>query len=348
MRTAILAAALLAAACGRQSSIVINLPGGPGATRAEPVRTLPAGREPAVVLESHAGSVTLRAAPPAADGTPAPVTVEATLHATEEKDLDRIRVRAESDGDGTVSIGWDVTEGSRNNLSVSFVVTAPPGSAPSIRTGAGSVEAEGFAKGLAARTGGGSIEVRKVEGDLALESGAGSIEVGGGKGALTAKTGGGSLKAADRAGDLRLESAAGTIKVAGGAGRVEAATGGGSIAVEGRAGDLLLETRAGTVDVSGAKGAVRAKSGGGSVSVEGDLSGECRAESSAGSVKVRIPASASLVVEGGTQAGSVETDLPLSVEGKYAAKTLRGTLGDGKGGTLTVRSGAGSVSVGSR
>lgn len=72
MRTAILAAALLAAACGRQSSIVINLPGGPGATRAEPVRTLPAGREPAVVLESHAGSVTLRAAPPPPTAPPPP------------------------------------------------------------------------------------------------------------------------------------------------------------------------------------------------------------------------------------------------------------------------------------
>jgi DUF4097 and DUF4098 domain-containing protein YvlB len=143
----------------------------------------------------------------------------------------------------------------------------------------------------------------------------------------------------------RLTSGAGSVRASGFEGGLEARSGAGSIAVEGVRGDLRLETSAGSIRVQGADGAVVARSGAGSIDVAGTLRGTCSLETDAGSVEAALPLDSRLKVDGSTGAGSVRTDFPLAVTGKYAARGLSGTLGDGTGGTLRMRSDAGSITL---
>jgi hypothetical protein len=294
------AAALAAAACDASPVLAFSLS---QVERVEPAVRVEAGEKPALAVDSPAGSVTL-----VADLEGKECVVTATKRAPAEADLDRIKVKVEKGADGTVNVGW-TAEGDRKGLSVSFAIVAPKGSAVSIATGAGSVEAESFEKGIRIRTGSGSVTTKYVVGDLALETRAGSIDV------------------------------------MCGSGKVNAKTGAGSVQVRGRDGDLDVESAAGSIEILNARGSVRAQTGAGSVKVEGSLQGDCVAKSSAGAVEVRIPEKSSLVVEGKTNAGSIETDFDLKVEGKTTTRTVSGTLGDGKGGTLKVETGAGSIEI---
>jgi len=332
--------ALLAAAVAAAGTVSCSYPTlvVPQVSRTDPARTVEAGEKPAVAVDSPAGSVSLSAK----EGKE--VTVVAERRGPTEADLDRITVAVEKAADGTVAVGWTAT-GEKSRLSVSFTITAPKECVLAVKTGAGSVAADGFTKGIRVLTGGGSVKTKGVLGDLALESGAGSVEVSDARGAVTVKTGGGPIRIADAAGDLRLESAAGSIEVVCGSGKVDAKTGGGRIEVKGRAGDLSVESAAGSVEVAGAQGRVQARTGGGSVRVEGDLRGECLARSAAGSIEVRLPENSSLVVDGRTEAGSIETEFPMTVEGKVPPRTVSGTLGDGKGGTLRIETGGGSIEI---
>ncbi len=142
-----------------------------------------------------------------------------------------------------------------------------------------------------------------------------------------------------------LRTEAGTIRAAGFDRGIEARTGAGSIRTDAVRGDLVLRSRAGSIRVGGAEGRVTAETGAGSVEVEGRLRGDCSLVSRAGSLTATLPADSRLKVEGRTAAGGVRCDLPLTVSGRYAAKGLRGTLGDGSEGTLTLETSAGSLTV---
>lgn len=328
---------LLAAACspGAGSNIVINI-GGNRATRQVPAKTLPAGEAPAVVVDSPSGPVRLVAK----EGKE--IVVEAEIQGPTEQDLDRVQVKVEGTKEGKVAVGWTATDGKMSNLSVAFTVTAPPGTLLSASTGAGSIGAEGFTSGLKARSGTGSLKVRALKGDLDLDTKAGSIDVESLGGAVRAVSGTGSIQVSGPTGVLSLETAAGSVTVRGGEGDAVVSSGTGSLTVEGRKGNLSLDTKAGTVTVSGASGTVKAESGTGSVVVAGALRGGCVARTGAGSVTVVLPDDASLVVEGSTAAGSIKSEFPVTIAGT-GATTIRGTLGDGKGGTLRMESGTGSI-----
>jgi len=345
MRNIVLVGLLVAAAgCSRgprggasYTNVTISVPAG-ATTRAQPTRTLQVGASPDVRVDSPAGTVALRG------GDEGAVVVEAVLHGPTEADLDRIRVEvAQEDGDA-VRLGWSA-EGDRSGLAVAFTVTAPAASRLDVRTRVGSITADGFRGGLLARTGGGTLEATGVTGDLDLETGAGPVEVREGHGAVRVETGGGVIDVVDTTGELRLRSGAGSIDVRGGQGSVHARTGGGVIAVRDRSGDLDVESGAGSVDIVGAAGALRAETGGGTIEIDGRLSGECTVRTGAGSDTMRLPADASLVVDGRTDAGGISTDFPLRVDGKFARKTVDGTLGDGSGGTLHIETGGGSLEV---
>lgn len=150
---------------------------------------------------------------------------------------------------------------------------------------------------------------------------------------------------APRAVHARLRTGAGSIRAAGFTGGLRARSGAGSIESDGVRGDLALETSAGSIRVLGADGAVVAKSGAGSIDVAGSLRGTCSLETDAGSVEAAVPRDSRLRIEGSTDAGSVRSDFPVSVTGKYASKGLSGTLGDGSEGSLTLRSDAGSITL---
>jgi hypothetical protein len=229
--------------------------------------TVPAGSVSRLVLDSHAGSVTVSPG----DGVGA--TVTATAYGPDEASINAIKVTATRTEDGTLTLGWDHSA-DRNRTSVSFVVTLPATATLDLHTGAGSIEVGSFRSGAKARTGAGSVKVFRTTGDLAIQTGAGSIKV------------------VDLDGSIDLES------------------------------------------------------GAGSVHASGRPAGKSRIQTGAGSIEVDLPEDVSLTVEGRTDAGSATSDFAsIRANGKFAAKTLSGVLGDGGGGTLDLDTDAGSIRI---
>ena len=230
------------------------------------VLEVPAGAARSLVVDARAGSID---AGPGADATK--VVVHALKRAPSKEDLLRIKVRAVSD-DGHVRVGYEV-DGDDAGISVSFTVAAPATIPASLRSGAGSIRAEGFQNGLDARSGAGSVESISVSGDQSLESGAGSLRLSAADGRVVAKTGAGSIRASGRfRGASSLETSAGSIEVclpADARLRVDGKTSAGSVRTDfGLAvtGEFAPKEVSGTLG-DGAEGSLRIESSAGSLSV---------------------------------------------------------------------------------
>jgi hypothetical protein len=163
---------------------------------------------------------------------------------------------------------------------------------------------------------------------------------------IEAQTRGGSILVENVGGALTLRTGGGSVAITGGQGTVSVETGGGSIKVQNRKADTLrLKTGGGGIDVSRVNGSVQAVTGGGSISLSGDLHGENVARTGGGSIRAAVPVGSSLAVEASTNAGRARNAWGLPVQKQGAAGTFRGSLGDGRGGTLKMTTGAGSVSL---
>ena len=60
-----------------------------------------------------------------------------------------------------------------------------------------------------------------------------------------------------------------------------------------------------------------------------DLRSDLQFSTVNGSVVVSLPAGANAEVEAGTVNGSLESDFPLTIQGRFSNRRMRGTIGDG-------------------
>lgn len=127
--------------------------------------------------------------------------------------------------------------------------------------------------------------------------------------------------------------------------RLEASNG--SVGVNGVTGTLNLETTNGSVSVVDAGGDVRARTQNGSVNVElagGRWDGRgLDAETQNGSVRIGIPASYAAQIETGTVNGRVNTDFPITLQGRIGRKMSIPLNGGGP--TIRAETTNGSVSL---
>lgn len=159
--------------------------------------------------------------------------------------------------------------------------------------------------------------------------------------ALRADTRGGSIKAVGTAGECRLSTMGGTISVEDHNGALAAETKGGSIRASGRlTGEIRAKTSGGSIALTGVHGAVVAETAGGSITVEGRPTGDTSLTTAAGSVTVKLDPGSGLHVDG--RGTSAESDFPDLRAGRGA---LKGTVGSGSDGSLTIRTAAGSLRV---
>jgi DUF4097 and DUF4098 domain-containing protein YvlB len=195
-------------------------------------------------------------------------------------------------------------------------------------------------------TGGGSVRVSRVRGDVDLETSGGSVKVYDVGGDVLAHTSGGSIVLERLSGKARVSTSGGSITGESIGGSLEAKTSGGSISLEGIGGDLYARTSGGPIRIEEAGGRVEASTSGGSIVAsyaEGNLSGGSFS-SSGGGIRVSIDRAANLDVDAHTSGGSVQCDLPITVRGKISRGTLRGTVGSG-GETLRIRTSGGSIRI---
>ena len=189
---------------------------------------------------------------------------------------------------------------------VKLFVTVPPGTPLEVRTQGGAIKVDDVGGPALLRTAGGSVSVMSALGDVDAATAGGSVTVG--------SQHGGRVRAVTMGGQVDLTGS--------GLGPVEAQTSGGSIRID------------------GAAGPVRAHTAGGSVTVTGEVRGDWSLRTAGGSVTVIVPEGTNATVD--ASGGGVSTDFPdLASDRRH----LRGRLGDGSAGTITMRSLGGKVAV---
>ncbi|MDX1622883.1 MAG: hypothetical protein R3199_02765 [Gemmatimonadota bacterium] len=125
----------------------------------------------------------------------------------------------------------------------------------------------------------------------------------------------------------------------------EARTVNGGIETGELGGDVTVSTVNGGIEVTGT-GTVEANTVNGSIeAVTGAArwDGDLEFETVNGSITVTLPADASARVRAETVNGRLDTDFPLTVEGRWGPRRMEGTIGGGGGGTLRLETVNGAI-----
>jgi hypothetical protein len=162
---------------------------------------------------------------------------------------------------------------------------------------------------------------------------------------LVAGSGNGSVRVDGAGGDVSAASGNGSVDVSGADGRVHAASGNGTVRVSDAGGPVDASSGNGRVTVETARGPVTASSGNGDLIVDiAALSGNADMcfSSGNGSIELSLPAGFGAELEARLGNGKVESDFPMTVEGRLDSHNVRARIGDG-GRRLVVSSGNGDL-----
>jgi hypothetical protein len=169
---------------------------------------------------------------------------------------------------------------------------------------------------LDARTSGGNMSARGLEGNLQVHSGDGGVTVD------------------DVRGSLKLNSSNGDITIHNAVGTLEARASDGHMRIDGQFSAVQLHTSDGTLDFALAQGS--------------QLSAASRIESSDGRVTIRVPQDLKADLDVSTSDGHVDCALPLTMDhydnGSSSGHHLRGHLNAG-GTALSIHTTDGNVSI---
>ena len=146
--------------------------------------------------------------------------------------------------------------------------------------------------------------------------------------------------------DLELLTHNGDVVIANITGRAGATTHNGKVTAENVSGAVVLETHNGTVSCTEISGDAQLKSHNGDIKASyTQAAGAISIITHNGSVEFAAPPGFSAKMEATTHNGSVRTDVPITVVGKVSKNELKGTIGDGRGGTLHLETHNGSIRI---
>jgi DUF4097 and DUF4098 domain-containing protein YvlB len=186
-----------------------------------------------------------------------------------------------------------------------------------IESGGGTIHVDDIGGDVKAETGGGTIDVGSVGSGVSLQTGGGNIKIASAKGDIKASTGGGSVVVLSGLQGAVLETGGGSIRLDRCNGTVKATTGGGSIDLGEIGGPVKVESGAGSIRLASAKGRVEAETGGGSIQLDGATS--VKAETAAGGIIVKLVSSSDVRSDSTleTTAGDIKVylanDLPITI-----------------------------------
>jgi len=173
-------------------------------------------------------------------------------------------------------------------------------------SGGGSVNLDDVGGNVTAGTGGGTINVGNVDADLGIRTGGGQLNINSVAGRLKASTGGGNIHLETAKRDAIIE------------------TGGGNISVQNVGGDLRGSTGGGNIEVGTVGGTMDVETGGGSIKLAGGGGGAIRAQTGSGSIHcLKIAKS----VRAETGAGPITAEF-MTMNGKFSDSTLETGVGD--------------------
>lgn len=225
----------------------------------------------------------------------------------------------------TVRIGHIKDDELRESVSISYVVTIPPGTSVRSNSGSGSQEID-------------------VDGPVEAHSGSGSLRVHRAA-RLRASAGSGGITAETVSGEFYGTTGSGSIHATSVAGAITAKTGSGSIEItQTSSGDVDVSSSSGSVRVRGVKGGLRASTSSGGIHVQGEIDRDWRLSASSGHVTVDLPRTQRFDLDATSNSGGIDVDFPITVTGKIDRRSVRGAV-DGGGPLLHVRTSSGGISI---
>ncbi len=127
-------------------------------------------------------------------------------------------------------------------------------------------------------------------------------------------------------------------------GAVRAQTGSGSIRIERAGGSLHAQTGSGNIQAESVGGEVHAQTGSGSVDVRQIARADVNVQTGSGSVTLTLPPDAAYTLNAQTGSGAISTSQPLTMQGRVSRNHVTGTVRGG-GNNVYVRTGSGSITI---
>jgi hypothetical protein len=289
-------------------------------------RTFPVHDGGTLILDTDVGNVHVV---PGAGG----VVVNITRHARSQKELDRVHLTLEQQGND-VHVGARYEQMSRwfswgNDLDMTFDVSVPARYNVELKTAGGSVKVGDLHGFVHARTSGGSVRVAHIDGAVDAHTSGGSVHLDGATGNAVLHTSGGSVVVGDVRGNLEIKSS------------------GGSLNVHRVGGTILARTSGGGITISEALGAIDAESSGGPIhaTITGQPRGDSRLSTSGGGITVSLAPRVAVDLDAHSSGGGVNSDVPITVMGKISDDALSGKV-NGGGPRLVLRTSGGGIHVG--
>jgi DUF4097 and DUF4098 domain-containing protein YvlB len=193
-------------------------------------------------------------------------------------------------------------------------------------------------------TSGGSISVDDLEGKVESRTSGGSLNFGDINGPVFGRTSGGSITLESCDGTADLRTSGGGIRIGDVDGNVDAHTSGGSITIDRARGEVNAGTSGGGIHVEEVMGAIEATTSGGSVTahISQQPKSRCYLKTSGGSVKVYLTDDIAVDLDAKTSGGHVETDFPVTVQGRINKRSLQAKI-NGGGPEMVLRTSGGSI-----
>lgn len=226
------------------------------------------------------------------------------MHFDFDQEGDRITAVLDYENGGG---GWF---GGEKSPDVTWIISLPTDMALELNTGGGSISVNGMRGQVTGRTSGGHIELQAVEGDVSV------------------RTSGGHIACEAITGDMELRTSGGHIAVRHSAGAVDARTSGGHI------------------EIDHVRGVVDARTSGGHIeaALAGPLRGDCSLRTSGGGIELLVDDRVSADLYAHTSVGEVMTNVPILLEGKLRSNRVVGKIGAG-GPRLELETSAGSIRI---
>lgn len=242
-----------------------------------------------------------------------------------KEEFDNLDIKMEKDGNDVIVKIEFLDNKRKNKVDLNLEVSVPANYNSSLSTGGGSIKVSDLIGDVSTKTGGGSIALGNITGKVNANTGGGSIKIGDIKnGFVKANTGGGSISIDNVEMDVNANSGGGSISVAQVGGSAHVNTGGGSIVIGPTKGDIVANTGGGSIKMKEAIGKVSANSGGGSINVDGS-GGEVSVNTGGGSINID---SAKGKISASTGGGSIMAK--FLGYGDFESKGVKLVTGGGK------------------
>lgn len=157
-------------------------------------------------------------------------------------------------------------------------------------------------------------------------------------------TGAGSQTIDGIAGPLEAGAGSGSLEISDIGGSVEANAGSGSVTIDGVDGDVEARTGSGSIRVHGLTGGLDARTGSGGIDAEGVPVREWSLRAGSGSLTVDVPDDTAFDLRARTNSGGIDSDHPITVQGRMDRRTLAGSVRGG-GVLLDLSTGSGSIRI---